>query len=98
MTSILALHAAHAATGTYYLSLGSTSALSDWLTANVLKLVLFFIGVAIVVGAKKKDHKGAITTGGIVLMGLMVIGMGGGTIATDIGGSLASALSSAIYG
>lgn len=49
--------------------------LQTWLTGTVLVLVLIVVGVILIARSGKGDHKGAMTTIGIALLGLFLIGI-----------------------
>jgi membrane-bound ClpP family serine protease len=58
-----------------YLAVGSTAGLSKWIQDNIIPLVILILGVLIMVMARRKDHSGALTTVGILLIGLCVVGL-----------------------
>ena len=89
---------AHLEAAQTVVALGSTGVVKQWITDNIIPVVLLIVGCIILFGSKKKDHKGALQVVGIVLIGLLVIGMASGTTATDVGASLASAFNSIITG
>lgn len=67
----------------------SSSGLTKWLTDNVVGLLILVVGITVMARAHSKDHKGAIVTVGIVLIGLSVLGLATGNRATSVGNFLA---------
>jgi len=55
--------------------MGSLTTLTNLLKNNVLTVVLLMVGVVIVSRSYKQDHRAAIQTVSIVLVGLLVIGI-----------------------
>lgn len=67
----------------------TTLNVQNWLVKNAVPLTLLVIGIGIMFAAKKRDHKGTVSTVGIVLVGLMVIGIAVSQLAVGIGTWLA---------
>lgn len=66
--------------------------LSAFLQNNVLSLVLIIIGIIILMRSHNGDHKGAMTSGGIVLIGLAIVGLAVSGGAAGLGSHLAHLL------
>ncbi|WP_327359817.1 hypothetical protein [Streptomyces sp. NBC_01304] len=66
----------------------NSDGLENLLRDNVLNIVILAIGIVIVVLGKKRDWAGALTSGGIVLLGLAVVGLSTGTTGSDVGEAL----------
>lgn len=66
--------------------------LSSFLQNNVLSLILIIIGLIILMRSHAGDHKGAMVSGGIVLIGLAIVGLAISGGAAHLGSRLASLL------
>ncbi|AWN32598.1 hypothetical protein [Streptomyces sp. NEAU-S7GS2] len=64
-----------------------TSGLESFLKGDALQVGLLIAGLVILFGSKKKDWSGALTVGGIALVGLAVMGLSGKGI--NVGDTLA---------
>lgn len=53
------------------------SGIENFLTADLVKLLIIVAGVTILVKARKRDHAGSMGTIGVVVLGLLVIGAAG---------------------
>lgn len=66
--------------------------LSAFLQHNVLSLILIVIGLIVLLRSHNGDHKGAMTSGGIILIGLAIVGLAVSGSAAHLGSRLASLL------
>lgn len=64
---------------------GDTSGLTSWLSKNVVGLVILVIGIAVLARAHNRDHKAALGTVSIMLIGLAVLGLSTGDHASQVG-------------
>lgn len=71
-------------------AIGSTSNLMSWIEKNLIPLIILVIAIGIVAGAQKRDHRGAVTKVGIVLIGLMIAGLAIGGKSLQLGAWLSS--------
>jgi hypothetical protein len=72
------------------LAVGSTAGVTNWIEKNLIPLIILVIALGIVAGAQKRDHKGAVTKVGIILLGLMVAGLALGGKSVEVGQWLSS--------
>lgn len=66
--------------------------LSSFLQNNVLSIILIVVGLIVLLRSHNGDHKGAMTTVGIVLVGLAVIGVAVSGGAAGLGSRIANLL------
>ena len=66
----------------------NTTGVSTWVKNNILSLVVMASGITILGASRRKDMPGALTMGGIVLLGLAVVGMS--TNSFGVGTAIAS--------
>jgi len=59
--------------------------LSNFIQQNVLSVVLLVVGVIVLARSSRGDHKGAMVTIGIVMLGLFVLGLATGGRAVGVG-------------
>lgn len=67
------------------LAIGSTTGVMTWIEKNLIPLIILGIAIGIVAGAQKRDHRGAVTKVGIVLIGLLVAGLAIGGKSLEVG-------------
>lgn len=72
------------------IAVGSTSGVMTWIEKNLIPLIILVIAIGIVAGAQKRDHRGAVTKVGIVLIGLLVAGLAIGGKSLELGAWLSS--------
>lgn len=56
-------------------TVGPLSGFFAYLQNHVLNLVILFVGIVIIARSHKGDHKSALTTAGIALIGLLFVGL-----------------------
>ena len=62
-----------------------TSGLKDWISNNVITLVILILGIAILWSARSGNIGKGITIAAGVIIGLAVLGLAAGSNANDIG-------------
>jgi hypothetical protein len=60
--------------------------IADWITENVLVVVILVVGIGVIMKANTGETRKAVTAAGITLLGLLLVGAA--THATDISGWL----------
>lgn len=66
----------------------NTAGLTTFLTTAVVGLVILVVGIIVIARASKGDHKAVMSTVGILLVGLLILGLAVGNNATRVGGAL----------
>jgi uncharacterized membrane protein len=56
--------------------MGNLTNLQGWITGPVLTIIVVIVGIIVLARAHKGDHRSALTTTGVVLIGLMVVAIG----------------------
>ena len=62
-----------------------TSGIGDWLRDNAVKILLIVIGLVILMASHRGDHSRVVSTVGLSLIGLMVLGIAFSGSALDVG-------------
>ena len=62
-----------------------TSGIGDWLRDNAVKILLIVIGLVILMASRRGDHSRVVSTVGLSLIGLMVLGIAFSGSALDVG-------------
>ena len=62
-----------------------TSGIGNWLRDNAVKVILIVIGLVILMASRRGDHSRVVSTVGLSLVGLMVLGIAFSGSALDVG-------------
>lgn len=62
-----------------------TNGIGNWLRDNAVKIVLIVIGLVILMASRRGDHSRVVSTVGLSLVGLMVLGIAFSGSALDVG-------------
>ena len=69
-----------------------TSGAGNWLRDNAVKILLIVIGLVVLMASRRGDHSRVVSTVGLSLIGLMVLGIAFSGSALDVGYWLAKLL------
>ena len=62
-----------------------TAGIGNWLRDNAVKILLIVIGLVVLMASRRGDHSRVVSTVGLTLIGLMVLGIAFSGSALDVG-------------